>query len=244
MKNRKNNSTSEKLENFYQDFYQKIDKLNKMPHNLSGIYGGYPIKPKRYVWHTSSYTNRFSIHQDGLVVNPILEYKPMAKNAVFANNIIDPSFWFFNHFRSDYFSIDYFHAEEGEKYYNICNCGNYYCEHQVGWNNLSRIIFEQDENGFKDRELNEKQLAEWGFDYWRIDTYAIKNLWWVDLMWDGNWGASTGREHYVYTDESIPRHAMQLFNFNKEEKIISEKGIDDNVYHALFKPRMQEITEF
>ena len=28
------------------------------------------------------------------------------------------------------------------------------------------------------------------------------------------------------------------------EKIISENGVDDNVYHALFKPQMQEVTEF
>ena len=28
------------------------------------------------------------------------------------------------------------------------------------------------------------------------------------------------------------------------EKIISAKGVDDSVCHALFKPQMQEVTEF
>ena len=62
-----------------------------------------------------------------------------------------------------------------------------------------------------------KEILEWvlSFDVWRIDTHAFEAQWYVDpnhMLTD-----YYQKEKWVFTESSVPPHALKLFHFNINE---------------------------
>ena len=60
------------------------------------------------------------------------------------------------------------------------------------------------------------------FDYWRIDTHAIENIWYEDLTMkrDAATLCFIPKNFYVFTKENIPIEHIELYKFQAEEVII------------------------
>lgn len=60
------------------------------------------------------------------------------------------------------------------------------------------------------------------YDFWRIDTHVFKAEWRVDphLLMEYDVYGGISPYHYICTKSNIPLRAIQLFQFNPEEKFI------------------------
>ena len=57
------------------------------------------------------------------------------------------------------------------------------------------------------------------YDYWRIDTFAIDNKWFLDAAARGDFSLELGYDPgkmYIYTDSNISPNAIQLFRFQND----------------------------
>jgi len=65
--------------------------------------------------------------------------------------------------------------------------------------------------------MSQREILEWpySFDVWRIDTRAFRAKWYIDpnhmlTHYDM-------KENWVFTESSVPPHALKLFHFNINE---------------------------
>ena len=104
-----------------------------------------------------------------------------------------------------------------------------------------------------DKALNYKQKSKYTdlnhyldfleADFWRIETSKLPNhKWWVDTMWSSEYGNIYTNDH-IYTNKSIPRKAITLFNVNTYSKFILRKGTL-GVYHSKYISEVHEIKRF
>ncbi len=172
------------------------------------------IKPKNVVWHVTSPKNRLSIDALGLVIIP----GSFNKNAIYANNMERPVMGIYQCLYDDY-SEDFF---------------NY------------KYVIDDDTRELKIEvtPTYDEYFGFLGLDFWMIDTTALDNIWYLDYNYEYDYNAVSGKNYYIYTHDAIPREALRLFRFSRNESFYCKKGVIDGVYSAKFTPRMREITKF
>lgn len=210
-----------RIEKEHTSLYQKFRKGYVLP--KSGPFGGYNINPNRYVWHVSKSANRIGIHQQGLLAQQCKygSYGP----AVFANNMNTPTFGIYQCLYNDFFEIEILERHSTNKEQTV-----YICQ-DVQTTAALQPTFEE-------------YAAYYGLDFWRIDTHKISTNWWLDLRYEYDYAARSGREYYIYTTTSIPRDAIQLFRYKGWDSFHYTFNKDLGVANARFIPRMYEIRHF
>lgn len=82
------------------------------------------------------------------------------------------------------------------------------------------------------------------YDYWRIDTFKLKNNWFIDFAARFDFMNSIGFDPYsmyVYTDENINTNALTLFRFQNNQSWDFEGN--EGVYHFRGISEFRPYTE-
>ncbi|KHJ37522.1 hypothetical protein PBAC_22400 [Pedobacter glucosidilyticus] len=80
--------------------------------------------------------------------------------------------------------------------------------------------------GSKDNFESFAYLTEkYGYDFWRIDTWKIKNEWFLDDIGMNDFNEGSKYPFFVVTFEDIPPSALKRYEFHPEHKVIKLDGV-------------------
>jgi hypothetical protein len=66
---------------------------------------------------------------------------------------------------------------------------------------------------------------KYGYDFWRIDTWKIKNEWFLDNIGMDDFYEGSKYPFFVVTFDDIPPSALKRYEFHPEHKVIKLDGV-------------------
>lgn len=69
------------------------------------------------------------------------------------------------------------------------------------------------------------QMKKNGYDFWRIDTWQLKNRWFLDNVGMNDFYEGSNYPLFVVTFDNIPPYALKRYKIHAEPKIIRLNGV-------------------